>query len=114
MKNSIVNFVSHRHNGSPHFPRKWPHFLVALAGVLALLLVVQPQVATATSIVAAVCSVSAYPCPPLFTVDIGGRTNGVGIVGPNQYALLPFAFNDRAASFNGNVLVTDIAEIRVP
>jgi len=87
VKNSIVNFVNHRHNGSRHFPRKWPHFLGAFAGVLALFLVVKPQVATATSIVAAVCGVSAYPCPPLSTVDIGGRTNGLGIVGPNRYAL---------------------------
>jgi hypothetical protein len=83
--------------------------LATLIGLLILLVAVQPQTASATSIVAAVCSVGAYPCPALFTLDIGARTNGVGILGPNRYALLPFRFNDRNASFNGAVLATDIA-----
>ncbi len=82
---------------------------LTLAAIVALLVAVQPQMASATSIVAAVCTVGNYPCPPLSTFDIGGRSNGVGILGPNRYALLPFAFNDAAASFNGAILATDIA-----
>lgn len=83
--------------------------LVTLAGVVALLLALQPQIASATNIVAEVCTVGTYPCPPAFIFDIGVRGNGVGILGPNRYTLLPFRFNDVAASFNGAVLATDIA-----
>jgi PEP-CTERM motif-containing protein len=109
MKAPIVNLVNHRKNESRRYRRTMPHVLVALASFLVLLIGLQPPMASATSIVAAVCTVSTFPCPPLFTVDIGGRTNGVGVLGPNRYAILPFAFNDLSASFNGNVLVTDIA-----
>jgi len=109
MNSSMPNGHNLRRNPTQHRQSSTVRYLAALAGVLALLLTAQPQVASATSIVAAVCTVSTYPCPPLFTLDLGGRTNGVGILGPNRYALLPFRFNDLNASFNGAILATDIA-----
>lgn len=109
MKASTVNFVNLKNNESRHYGRSMPRVLLALAGLLILLIGIQPPVVTATTIGATVCSVSIFPCPPLFTVDSGARTNGVGILGPNRYALLPFLFTDGAATFIGNVLVTDIA-----
>ena len=109
MKNQIANPFDSGNNALRHHQHKLRRISLTLAGVLALLVAVQPQMASATSIVAAVCTVGTYPCPALFTLDIGGRTNGVGILGPNRYALLPFRFNDLNASFNGAVLATDIA-----
>jgi hypothetical protein len=109
MKTLIVNSVSQRSNESRHYRCTTPRFLVVLAGILILFIGVQPPMATATSIGATVCAVSTFPCPPLFIVDTGARTNGVGLIGPNRYALLPFFFSDGAATFAGNVLVTDIA-----
>jgi len=53
--------------------------------------------------------VGTYPYPAGFTLDIGARTNGVGILGPNRYALLRFRFNELNASSNGAVLATDFA-----
>ena len=109
MENSIVNLFNSGQNQSRFHQSSMRRVLVALTGVLALLLAVQPQTASATTIAAAVCTVSTYPCPPGFTVDAGARSNGVATLGSNRYALLPFGFNDVNASFNGTVLVTDIA-----
>lgn len=109
MKNSMQNGHHSRRTLTEHHHSSTARYLAALAGVLVLFLTVQPQMASATSIVTAVCTVGTYPCPALFTLDIGARTNGVGILGPNRYALLPFRFNDLNASFNGAVLATDVA-----
>ena len=109
MNSSMHDEHNLRHNLIQHRQSSTVRSLAALASVLVLLLTVQPQMARATSIAAAVCTVGTYPCPPLFTLDIGARTNGIGILGPNRYALLPFQFNDLNASFNGAVLATDIA-----
>ena len=109
MKSRIANRFNTSNNQGHHEQSATRHLLLMLAGIVALSLAVQPQMASATNIVAAVCTVGTYPCPPAFTFDIGGRTNGVGILGANRYTLLPFRFNDAAASFNGTVLATDIA-----
>ena len=109
MKNQIANQFDSGNNLSRHREPMLRRILFTFACVLALLLAAQPQMASATSIVAAVCAVGTFPCPALFTLDMGARTNGAGILAPNRYALLPFRFNDLNASFNGSVLATDIA-----
>jgi hypothetical protein len=109
MKNLIQNGRDSRRTLTQHHQSSTTRYLAALIGVLVLFLTVQPQIGSATSIVAAVCTVGTYPCPAQFTLDLGARTNGVGILGPNRYALLPFRFKDLNASFNGAVLATDIA-----
>jgi hypothetical protein len=48
-----------------------------------------------------------YPCLPADTLDTGFRANGVNLLGPNQWAALPFTFADAQASLTGNILVAD-------
>jgi len=63
----------------------------------------QIQRARATTMTVAV-SCFAGPC---FN-DGGIRSNGVGVLGFNRYALLPFSFFDANASLSGTVLVADL------
>src|SRR5882724_5251843 len=87
-------------------------FALAFSGiVLTVLVSVQPQQATATTVTATICTVNTFPCPLINTVDSGIRTNGVGILGANRYSLLPFVFADAFATFTGNILVTDSAGV---
>jgi hypothetical protein len=40
-------------------------------------------------------------------VDSGFRANGVGLLGPNRYAILPFSFSDALINFSGMIVVAD-------
>jgi hypothetical protein len=67
--------------------------------------------AHATLVTATLCTGSDFLCnaPGDIVVDSGFRANGVGILGANRYALLPFAFNDPSVNFTGTVVVADVA-----
>ena len=80
-------------------------FPLALLGVL---LVTQPRQAQAIVVTAVECSVVVFPCPAIDVVDAGVRANGVGLLGPNRYTLLPFAFANADVSFTGNLLAMDL------
>lgn len=84
------------------------HFLLPTV-LLGLGVVSQPQRANATLVTAVQCSVNIFPCPAPFIMDSGVRANGVGLLGPNQFAMLPFVFNNADVVFAGNVLTTDLA-----
>ncbi len=84
----------------------------ASAMLVAGLVAVQPQRAHATTMVATVCTIAFNPCPvfPVNDVlDAGIRSNGVGVLGANRYAVLPFSFNDAFTSVTGTVVVADFA-----
>jgi hypothetical protein len=66
--------------------------------------------AQATTMTATVCAVFANPCPLGSTIDAGLRTNFVGTLGFNQYALLPFNFTDANTTLTGTVLAADILQ----
>jgi hypothetical protein len=68
------------------------------------------QPAQATTMTATVCAVFANPCPLGSTIDAGIRTNFVGTLGFNRYALLPFNFTDVNTSLTGTVLAADILQ----
>ena len=87
MKTTIVKRFNIGNNQGPGRQPTTRLALVTLAGIVALLLAVQPQMASATTIVAEVCTVSTYTCPPAFTFDIGVRSNGVGTLLPNRVRL---------------------------
>ena len=79
--------------------------LAALA--LGAITLTVPQPAHATVVAATICIGPEFPCAPADTVDFGSRANGVGLLGPNRFAALPFVFNDALMNFAGNVLVVD-------
>ena len=79
--------------------------VLPLAGLLG---VTTPQRAMATTMTATVCTAFANPCPLPNTVDAGVRDNGVGLLGFNNFALLPFVFTDANVTLSGTVLVADI------
>jgi hypothetical protein len=82
---------------------------IAFAMALAGLATIQPQQARATTMIATICTVALNPCPAGKILDGGIRTNGVGLLGANRYALLPFTFVDASASVTGTVVVADFA-----
>jgi hypothetical protein len=67
--------------------------------------------AQATTMTATLCDINVAPlgCPGADTLDFGVRTNFVGLLGPNRWAVLPFAFADATAGITGNIFVVDIA-----
>jgi len=75
--------------------------------VLGAFLVSSPKPAQATIVTATLCIGPEYPCLPADTLDTGFRANGVNVLGPNQWAALPFTFADAQASFTGNIFVAD-------
>jgi hypothetical protein len=77
--------------------------------LLVALFVAQPNQAKATTVAAVICTGAEFPCLPADVVDSGIRANGVGLLGPNRYAILPFSFSDALMSFNGTVAVADSA-----
>jgi len=79
----------------------------ALAGCIGLF---APQPARATTITATLCdiNVGAGACPAPDTLDFGFRTNGVGLLGINRWAWLPFAFQDATAGVSGNIFVANL------
>jgi len=81
--------------------------------LVALGMVSQPQQAHATLVTAVECSVNIFPCPAPFIIDAGFRANGVGLLGPNQFAALPFVFNNADVVFAGNILTVDLAGINI-
>src|SRR5438874_9196482 len=85
-------------------------FPVAL---LALGLISQPHQAHATMVTVVQCSVNIFPCPVPFVIDSGFRTNSVALIGPNQFAALPFVFNNADVVFAGNILTVDLAGINI-
>jgi hypothetical protein len=52
--------------------------------------------------------VNIFPCPAPFVIDSGLSANGVGLLGPNQFANLPFIFNNGDVVFAGNILTVDL------
>ena len=76
--------------------------------MLSLGLVSQPKTAHATLVTAVECSVNIFPCPAAFVIDAGLRANGVGLLGPNQFAVLPFTFNNADVVFSGAMLTVDL------
>lgn len=68
------------------------------------------RTAQATTMTATVCAVFANPCPGGSTIDAGIRTNFVGLLGFNRYALLPFVYSDANVTLAGTVLVADILQ----
>jgi len=81
----------------------WPIPLLLLGAFL----VSSPKPAHATTVAATLCIGPEYPCAPADVLDSGIRANGVGLLGPNRWAALPFVFSDPQASFTGNVFVAD-------
>lgn len=81
--------------------------LIPLA-MLTLGLVSHPQAAHATLVTAVECSVNIFPCPAPFVIDAGLRANGVGLLGPNQFAVLPFVFGNGDVTFTGTILTVDL------
>ncbi len=80
--------------------KKWLFGLLFLAG--AWLTPYEGEQAHATTMAAAV-NCFAGPC---FN-DAGIRSNGVGVLGFNRFAVLPFLFTDANASLTGTVVVAD-------
>jgi hypothetical protein len=80
--------------------RNWLFGLLLLAG--AWLTPYQGEQAHATTMAAAVTCFAA-PC----VNDAGIRTNGVGVLGFNRFAVLPFLFSDVNARLAGTVVVAD-------
>jgi len=66
-----------------------------------------PSEAHAVTVTAVLCSVNIYPCPAGFFIDSGTRSYGPGLLGANQYVILPFNFNDAISNFSGTVMATD-------
>ena len=81
--------------------------LVLAALALGALTLTIPQPAHATVVAATICIGPEFPCTPADTVAFGSRGNGVGLLGPNRWAALPFVFNNALMTFAGNVLVVD-------
>src|SRR5262249_13306606 len=86
------------------------HFaLILVASVLTWVAGVSSERAQATTMTATVCAVGVNPCPAGSILDSGIRTNFVGTLLPNRYAVLPFIFADAFTSVTGTVIVGDIA-----
>lgn len=81
----------------------------SLLAVALLALAIVPPRANATLVTAVECSVNIFPCPAPFIIDAGFRANGVNLLGPNQFATMPFVFNNADVVFAGQVLTVDIA-----
>ncbi|HUB15941.1 MAG TPA: PEP-CTERM sorting domain-containing protein [Acetobacteraceae bacterium] len=64
--------------------------------------------AHATTMTAQVCTVATIGCPVGATLDAGIRTNGVGVLLYNRYALLPFLFTDANVTLSGTVLTANL------
>jgi hypothetical protein len=79
-------------------------------GLLIALFLVQPNQGNATTVAAVVCAGGEFPCLPGDVVDSGFRANGVGLLGPNRYAILPFSFSDALINFSGMTVVADSGE----
>jgi hypothetical protein len=82
-------------------------FLLPVA-LLSLGLVSNPKAANATLVTAVECAVNIFPCPAASVIDAGFRANGVGLLGPNQFALLPFVFGNGDVTFSGTILTVDL------
>ena len=77
------------------------------AFLLGALILAVPQPTHATVVSAVICIGPEYPCTPADTIDSGFRANGVGLLGVNRWAALPFTFSDALLSFTGNIFVAD-------
>jgi hypothetical protein len=84
-------------------------FLFAMAMLVSGFAIVHPEQAKATTMVATLCQVAINPCPGPNTLDSGFRSNLVGVLGANRFAVLPFSFSDKGGSVNGTVVVADFA-----
>lgn len=80
---------------------------LVLAGGSAL---VGPERVHATTMTATLCDANVAPgaCPIANTLDFGVRTNFVGLLGVNRWAILPFTFADATAGITGNIFVVNI------
>jgi hypothetical protein len=65
--------------------------------------------ACATIVTAVECAVPVFPCPAASVIDSGFRANGVGLLGANQFAVLPFVFANGDVTFTGTILTVDLA-----
>ena len=79
---------------------------LAIAGCIGLM----SRPANATTITATLCdiNVGAGACPGADTLDFVFRSNGVGLLGINRWAYLPFSFQDATAGVSGNIFVANI------
>lgn len=69
-----------------------------------------PQAATpahATTMLAQECTIFQNPCAGGALVDQGIRTNWVGTLGFNRYAVLPFAFSNTHLTLSGTIVVAN-------
>jgi len=87
---------------------KHPLFAMALL-TLAML---APR-ANATLVTAVECSVNIFPCPAPLIIDSGFRTNGVGLLAPDQFAPMTFVFNNADVVFAGQMLTADIGGLNI-
>jgi hypothetical protein len=56
---------------------------------------------------------TSFPCPAASVIDAGFRANGVGLLGPNQFALLPFVFGNGDVTFSATILTVDLFGVNV-
>jgi hypothetical protein len=85
------------------------YYSLAIALVTAICLL--PTSAHATVVTASICTGADFFCnaPGDVVVDSGFRSNGVGLLGANRFAIQPFVFNDARMNFTGTVVVADLA-----
>jgi len=78
--------------------------------LIAVLLLVQPQLSHAALVTVALCGIAQYPCLPGNTVVSTVVGNGVGVLGSSQYTILPFTVTDAGVfTITGEMMATDAA-----
>jgi hypothetical protein len=72
-------------------------------------MVALPKPSNAGTIVAVQCAAQQYPCAAGNIIDSGIRSNGINLIGANQFSILNYNFGNAAVTFSGQVMATDVA-----
>jgi len=74
--------------------------------LLALLMLATPQPGHANIVSAVRCATQTYPC--VGVLDSGIRNDGINVLGPNQFDIRNFFFQDAFVTFSGTMMATDV------